>query len=145
MYYFGTSKKPFFFRFKKRMKQSFEDEESFEDGQYPTSSSEQVRSLLMGMSENMGKMWTVCSATNVVLYTFFSSHIFLTCLISCFERPLFVIFIPVCRANTRSCKSGRKCPVMNEINELEWKSDGFLFSCYLNMLFFLMTWIVLTK
>nr|CAG4651069.1 EOG090X080D [Simocephalus serrulatus]SVE94302.1 EOG090X080D [Simocephalus serrulatus] len=41
--------------FKKRMKQSFEDEESFEDGQYP-SGSEQVRSLLMGISENMGKM-----------------------------------------------------------------------------------------
>lgn len=37
------------------MKQSFEDEESFEDGQYP-SGSEQVRSLLMGISENMGKM-----------------------------------------------------------------------------------------
>lgn len=42
-------------RFKKRMKQSFEDEESFEDGQYPTRTAEQVRSMLMGMPE-IGKM-----------------------------------------------------------------------------------------
>lgn len=35
------------------MKQTFDDEESFEDGQYP-SQPDQVRSLLMGLSE-MGK------------------------------------------------------------------------------------------
>jgi hypothetical protein len=39
------------------MKQSFDDEESFEDGQYPSSNSDQVRSMLMGLSE-MGKIWT---------------------------------------------------------------------------------------
>lgn len=43
------------FSFKKRMKQSFEDEENFEDGQYPQQSSEQVRGLLMGLSE-MGQI-----------------------------------------------------------------------------------------
>nr|SVE70488.1 EOG090X080D [Daphnia similis]SVE71112.1 EOG090X080D [Daphnia similis]SVE71743.1 EOG090X080D [Daphnia similis]SVE72371.1 EOG090X080D [Daphnia similis] len=41
--------------FKKRMKQSFDEEESFEDGQYPSASSDQVRSMLMGLSE-MGKI-----------------------------------------------------------------------------------------
>lgn len=45
----------FCFRFKKRMKQSFDDEESFEDGQYPSTNSDQVRGMLMGMSE-MGKI-----------------------------------------------------------------------------------------
>lgn len=37
------------------MKQSFDEEESFEDGQYPSASSDQVRSMLMGLSE-MGKI-----------------------------------------------------------------------------------------
>lgn len=37
------------------MKQSFDDEESFEDGQYPDANTDQVRSMLMGMSE-MGKI-----------------------------------------------------------------------------------------
>jgi hypothetical protein len=37
------------------MKQSFDDEESFEDGQYPSTNSDQVRGMLMGMSE-MGKI-----------------------------------------------------------------------------------------
>ncbi len=36
------------------MKQSFEDEENFEDGQYP-SRPDQVRNVLMGLSE-MGKI-----------------------------------------------------------------------------------------
>lgn len=33
------------------MKQSFEDEESFEDGQYISSRQEQVRNILTGLSE----------------------------------------------------------------------------------------------
>jgi hypothetical protein len=37
------------------MKQSFDDEESFEDGQYPSTNSEQVRSMLVGLSE-MGQI-----------------------------------------------------------------------------------------
>nr|SVE76449.1 EOG090X080D [Daphnia longispina] len=42
--------------FKKRMKQSFDDEESFEDGQYPSTNSEQVRSMLVSGLSEMGQI-----------------------------------------------------------------------------------------